>query len=162
VFIVEQRPWLGIWLTEYVFSGIRGEATKRIGERCLDYATNGFAWGALGGVGGKWIGWLAMTTASCKINCDDTHYRGIEEDWETDAQSHILHFKEHAAFLLLPPLCGKPRRIKTRLFALVCLMMSGQTDMSSIVHSADKTSQRQDLFFYDSQDHKDGRKETGG
>jgi len=43
VFIVEQRPWLGIWLTEYVFSGIRGEATKRIGERCLDYATDGLA-----------------------------------------------------------------------------------------------------------------------
>ena len=36
MFMVEQRPWLGIWLTICFFSGIRGEAaTKRIGNDVL-------------------------------------------------------------------------------------------------------------------------------
>ena len=91
MFIVEQRPWLGIWLT-ICFSGIQGEATKRMGERCLDYATNGLACWA-----GEWIGWIKVKddyVRRCWVfmtRRDNTHLEG-------DTRTHILHFKENPLF----------------------------------------------------------------
>ena len=58
---------------------------------------------------GQWIGWLAMTTASCKI----WRRHSLDRD-RGDTRTHILHFKELAAALTF---LGEPRRIKT--FALL-------------------------------------------
>lgn len=89
MFIVEQRPWLGIWLT-ICFSGIQGEATKRIGERCLDYATNGLAWL------GRPMDWFLrqrwLRRCWVRIMRDNTHKGG------GDTRTQILHFKENPFF----------------------------------------------------------------
>ena len=57
MFMVEQRPWLGIWLTICFFSGIRGEAaTKRIGNDVLTI-TN------------QWIGLVGSSLKPTMVPC---------------------------------------------------------------------------------------------
>jgi len=140
VFIVEQRPWLGIWLTEYVFSGIRGEATKRIGERCLDYATDGLACRAEaeqanGSDGRRWL----RRAARCATTL--TRDRGDRRTFST------LKNSQHS---FPPPSFGEPRRIKSRLFALARVRSEqASSSMSLIVHSADKQVKGKfDLFSF--------------
>ena len=92
-------------------------------------------------VGWRWLRRSAGSTATT-----------LTRDRGGDTRTHILHFKENANSYL-PFLFAQPRRIKTRVFALVCVMNVKRDKMSMahavlslIVHSVDKTSQQQAWF----------------
>ena len=118
MFIVEQRPWLGIWLTIY-FSGIRGEATKRIGGT-MSWLCNQWIGLLISPHQANWlVGWRWLRRSA---GCATT----LTRDRGGDTRTHILHFKENANSFL-PFLFAHPRRIKTRVFELVCVMRVNKT-----------------------------------
>jgi len=118
VFIVEQRPWLGIWLT-ICFSGIRGEATKRIGGT-MSWLCNQWIGLLISPHQANWlVGWRWLRRSA---GCATT----LTRDRGGDTRTHILHFKENANSFL-PFLFAQPRRIKTRVFELVCVMRVNKT-----------------------------------
>jgi len=106
-----ERPWLGIWLT-ICFSGIRGEATEKewgndvLTMQPMDWQICKICKYANGLVG--WIGWLRRS-----LGCATTLTRDQEE---THARTFSTLKKTHSFF---PFLFAQPRRIKTRVFALV-------------------------------------------
>ena len=114
MFIVEQRPWLGIWLT-ICFSGIRGEATEKewgndvLTMQPMDWQICKYA--------NLQMDWL--------VGLDDygdhwdarRHSLGIKE--ETHARTFSTLKKTHSFF---PILFAQPRGIKTRVFAFICVM----------------------------------------
>ena len=118
--MVEQRPWLGIWLTICFFSGIRGEAaTKRIGNDVLTITNQWIGLvgrffkthhGAMPTMVGRFfktrqqanglVGWRWLRRSAGRR--DDTHWG----DWG-DTRTHILHFRRRIrlCFWKQEPLC---------------------------------------------------------
>jgi len=119
--MVEQRPWLGIWLTICFFSGIRGEAaTKRIGNDVLTITNQWIGLvgrffkthhGAMPTMVGRFfktrqqanglVGWRWLRRSAGRR--DDTHWG----DWDT--RTHILHFRRRIRLCF----CGKKNENKS-------------------------------------------------
>ena len=156
--MVEQRPWLGIWLTICFFSGIRGEAaTKRIGNDVLTI-TN------------QWIGLVGSSLKPTMVPCPPWWAGSLKRgsrrmDWlvgddygdlqegattligETE-ETHARTFStlEDASVSVFAA-----RRMKTRAFVLVGVKIELRSCLIVNVHSASAARQVKgmpDLSFY--------------
>jgi len=141
VFIVEQRPWLGIWLT-ICFSGIRGEATEKewgndvLTMQPMDWQICKICKYANGLVG--WIGWLRRS-----LGCATT----LTRDQGGDTRTHILHFWEDALLSLVFVCATKKNQNKSVCACFYTDKMSKAHDVVSlIVHSVENTSHKPCLF----------------